>query len=117
MALRTLDSLEARGRVVVRCDLNVPLKDSRITDDGRIRASVPTLQKLRDAHARIVVAAHLGRPKAVQLAVLVDRGHRELPIRADLVGKNLPTARSQKVAVRLAEVDGVDEVRVTEVQP
>jgi pyrimidine operon attenuation protein / uracil phosphoribosyltransferase len=50
----------------------------------------------------------------VQLAVLVDRGHRELPIRADYVGKNLPTSRSQSVKVRLAEVDGVDEVLVTE---
>ncbi len=51
-----------------------------------------------------------GRPRAIQLAVLVDRGHRELPIRADYVGKNLPTARSEQVHVRLAEVDGVDEV-------
>jgi pyrimidine operon attenuation protein / uracil phosphoribosyltransferase len=50
----------------------------------------------------------------VQLAVLVDRGHRELPIRADYVGKNVPTARSQSVKVRLAETDGVDEVLVTE---
>jgi pyrimidine operon attenuation protein/uracil phosphoribosyltransferase len=54
----------------------------------------------------------LGRPRAVQLAVLVDRGHRELPIRADYVGKNVPTSRAQQVRVRLAEVDGVDEVRV-----
>jgi pyrimidine operon attenuation protein/uracil phosphoribosyltransferase len=51
-----------------------------------------------------------GRPMAVQLAVLVDRGHRELPIRADYVGKNVPTARGEEVAVRLAEVDGVDGV-------
>jgi pyrimidine operon attenuation protein/uracil phosphoribosyltransferase len=56
----------------------------------------------------------LGRPRAVQLAVLVDRGHRELPIRADYVGKNLPTSRGQSVRVRLAETDGVDEVLVTE---
>lgn len=51
-----------------------------------------------------------GRPRAVQLAVLVDRGHRELPIRADYVGKNLPTARSEEVAVLLTEVDGRDAV-------
>jgi pyrimidine operon attenuation protein/uracil phosphoribosyltransferase len=51
-----------------------------------------------------------GRPSAIQLAVLVDRGHRELPIRADFVGKNLPTALDQKVQVHLEEVDGVDEV-------
>ena len=56
----------------------------------------------------------LGRPRGVQLAVLVDRGHRELPIRADFVGKNVPTARTQQVRVHLAETDGVDEVLVTE---
>lgn len=53
-----------------------------------------------------------GRPRAVQLAVLVDRGHRELPIRADYVGKNVPTSRTEDVAVRLVETDGVDEVRL-----
>jgi pyrimidine operon attenuation protein / uracil phosphoribosyltransferase len=51
-----------------------------------------------------------GRPAAVRLAVLVDRGHRELPIRADFVGKNIPTSREEAVVVHLAEVDGVDEV-------
>jgi pyrimidine operon attenuation protein/uracil phosphoribosyltransferase len=55
----------------------------------------------------------LGRPRLVQLAVLVDRGHRELPIRADYVGKNLPTSRSERVQVRLAEHDGFDEVRIS----
>ena len=53
-----------------------------------------------------------GRPQLVQLAVLVDRGHRELPIRADYVGKNLPTSRAEKVQVNLVEHDGVDEVRI-----
>ena len=58
-----LDGDPAKGRCVfVRADLNVPLDGDRITDDGRIRASLPTLQKLRDAGARILVAAHLGRP-------------------------------------------------------
>jgi pyrimidine operon attenuation protein/uracil phosphoribosyltransferase len=51
-----------------------------------------------------------GRPSAVRLAVLVDRGHRQLPIRADYVGKNLPTALSERISVKLQEVDGVDEV-------
>ena len=51
-----------------------------------------------------------GRPAAVRLAVLVDRGHRQLPIRADYVGKNLPTALSERISVRLSEVDGIDEV-------
>ncbi|HEY2644471.1 MAG TPA: phosphoglycerate kinase [Galbitalea sp.] len=64
MALRTIESLGnlAGKRVVVRCDLNVPLKDGEITDDGRIRASVPTLQLLTKAGARVVVVSHLGRP-------------------------------------------------------
>jgi pyrimidine operon attenuation protein/uracil phosphoribosyltransferase len=51
-----------------------------------------------------------GRPAAVRLAALVDRGHRQLPIRADYVGKNLPTALTERISVRLLEVDGVDEV-------
>ena len=51
-----------------------------------------------------------GRPQCIQLAVLVDRGHRELPIRADFVGKNVPTALSEQVKVLLTEVDGKDEV-------
>lgn len=55
-----------------------------------------------------------GRPTAIQLAVLVDRGHRELPIRADFVGKNLPTRRDEQVRVALAEVDGEDAVEVQE---
>jgi pyrimidine operon attenuation protein/uracil phosphoribosyltransferase len=55
----------------------------------------------------------LGRPRAVQLAVLVDRGHRELPIRADYVGKNVPTAATQSVRVSLTEIDGSDGVTVT----
>ena len=68
----------------------------------------------RSVRAALDALRDLGRPRAVQLAVLVDRGHRELPIRADYVGKNLPTSRSQSVRVRLVEVDGVDEVVVTE---
>lgn len=58
-----------------------------------------------------------GRPAAIQLAVLVDRGHRELPIRADYVGKNIPTARSERVAVRLRETDGADEVLIVKPGP
>ena len=55
-----------------------------------------------------------GRPQRVQLAVLCDRGHRELPFRPDYVGKNLPTARDERVNVRLEESDGVDEVTISE---
>lgn len=67
----------------------------------------------RTIRAALDALADLGRPAAVRLAVLVDRGHRELPIRADHVGKNLPSARSERVSVRVAEVDGVDEVTIS----
>ena len=66
----------------------------------------------RTIRAALDALADLGRPSAVRLAVLVDRGHRELPIRADHVGKNLPSARSERVSVRLAEVDELDEVTI-----
>jgi pyrimidine operon attenuation protein/uracil phosphoribosyltransferase len=63
----------------------------------------------RTIRAALDAVTELGRPRAIQLAVLVDRGHRELPIRADFVGKNLPTGVGEDVRVRLAETDGVDE--------
>lgn len=66
----------------------------------------------RTIRAALDAVSDLGRPGAVRLAVLVDRGHRELPIRADHVGKNLPTARTEKVKVHVTEVDGADEVRI-----
>ncbi|GAB3442525.1 bifunctional pyr operon transcriptional regulator/uracil phosphoribosyltransferase PyrR [Actinophytocola sediminis] len=78
-------------------DLLVILVDDVLYSGRTIRAA---LDALRDA----------GRPRAVQLAVLVDRGHRELPIRADYVGKNVPTSRGEEVHVRLAETDGHDAV-------
>jgi pyrimidine operon attenuation protein/uracil phosphoribosyltransferase len=56
----------------------------------------------------------IGRPRTVQLSVLIDRGHRELPIRADYVGKNVPTSRKEQIEVRLEEIDGVDEVVIGE---
>jgi pyrimidine operon attenuation protein/uracil phosphoribosyltransferase len=66
----------------------------------------------RTVRAAIEALFDYGRPERVQLAVLADRGHRELPIRPDYVGKNLPTARSERVYVRLEEIDGVDEVAI-----
>jgi pyrimidine operon attenuation protein/uracil phosphoribosyltransferase len=66
----------------------------------------------RTVRAALDALNDLGRPRAVQLAVLVDRGHRELPIRADYVGKNIPTALTENVRVLLSEVDGIDEVRI-----
>jgi pyrimidine operon attenuation protein/uracil phosphoribosyltransferase len=64
----------------------------------------------RTIRAALDALGEVGRPKSVQLAVLVDRGHRELPIRADFVGKNLPTSNTQSVSVKLMELDGSDEV-------
>jgi pyrimidine operon attenuation protein/uracil phosphoribosyltransferase len=66
----------------------------------------------RTARAAMEALLELGRPAAVRLAILVDRGHRELPIRADYVGKNVPTARGQRVLVNLEETDGEDGVIV-----
>jgi len=64
----------------------------------------------RTIRAALDALIDLGRPRAIQLLCLVDRGHRELPIRPDFIGKNVPTSRHEKVAVRLEEIDGVDEV-------
>jgi pyrimidine operon attenuation protein/uracil phosphoribosyltransferase len=64
----------------------------------------------RTIRAAMDALGEVGRPRTVQLGVLVDRGHRELPIRADYVGKNLPTSRSERVSVRLEEIDEQDEV-------
>ncbi len=81
--------------------------------DGRLVVLVDdVLYSGRSVRAALDALRDLGRPRAVQLAVLVDRGHRELPIRADYVGKNLPTSRTQQVKVHLAEIDGRDEVVV-----
>ncbi len=66
----------------------------------------------RTARAAIDAIFDYGRPARVQLAVLVDRGHRELPIRPDYVGKNIPTSQQQRVNVRVEEIDGVDEVTI-----
>jgi pyrimidine operon attenuation protein/uracil phosphoribosyltransferase len=70
----------------------------------------------RTTRAAIEALFDYGRPARVQLAVLVDRGHRELPLRPDYVGKNLPTARGERVNVHVVEVDGADEVTITELE-
>jgi pyrimidine operon attenuation protein/uracil phosphoribosyltransferase len=68
----------------------------------------------RSIRAALDALIDFGRPRQIQLAVLVDRGHRELPIRADYVGKNMPTVRLEEIQVRLEEIDGRDEVVVIE---
>jgi pyrimidine operon attenuation protein/uracil phosphoribosyltransferase len=92
------DTVEPEGGITGR---TVILVDDVLFSGRTVRAALDALNEL-------------GRPRAVQLAVLVDRGHRELPIRADYVGKNLPTARTQSVRVLLSETDGEDGVYVTE---
>ncbi|MDN5744126.1 MAG: bifunctional pyr operon transcriptional regulator/uracil phosphoribosyltransferase PyrR [Nocardioidaceae bacterium] len=68
----------------------------------------------RTIRAALDALSDFGRPAAVRLAILIDRGHRELPIRADHVGKNLPTARAERVTLRLVETEGEDEVRIVD---
>jgi len=79
-------------------------------DGKRIVLVDEVLYTGRTVRAALDTLTHLGRPARIQLAVLVDRGHRELPIRADYVGKNLPTSRSQRILVHLREVDGEEAV-------
>ena len=82
-----------------------------VSIDGRTIVLVDdVLYTGRTTRAALDALTDFGRPKSIPLVVLVDRGHRELPIKADYVGKNIPTARQESVQVRLLEVDGVDEV-------
>lgn len=101
-----LDAQSRRGALPVvgdtALDFNVTDRTVILVDD--------VLFTGRTIRAAIDAIFDYGRPPLVQLAVLVDRGHRELPIRPDYVGKNLPTARSERIAVRLQEIDGVDQV-------
>jgi pyrimidine operon attenuation protein/uracil phosphoribosyltransferase len=125
------------ARIEVFCGKNMPVGSLDITlyrDDLKMRGVRPLGETIepdggvtgkivvlvddvlfsgRSTRAALDALSELGRPSAVQLAVLVDRGHRELPIRADYVGKNVPTAHGQSVRVRLAELDGEDAVTVT----
>ena len=105
------DDLRLRpARALGRTDLPVGGVDGKtvvLVDD--------VLYSGRTVRAALDALTDLGRPRAVQLAVLVDRGHRELPIRPDYVGKNLPTSTSEHVHVRVRELDGLDEVAIAAV--
>jgi len=90
--------------VVRRTEINFSI------DDRRILLVDDVLYTGRTIRAALDALIDFGRPRAIQLIVLVDRGHRELPIKADYVGKNVPTSSSQSVQVRLQDIDGVDEV-------
>lgn len=92
------------------------LEDTQLPEGGVDERLVilvdDVLMSGRTVRAALDALRDEGRPRAVQLAVLVDRGHRELPIRADYVGKNIPTSRSERILVLIAERDGVDGVRI-----
>ncbi|MFC7492537.1 MULTISPECIES: bifunctional pyr operon transcriptional regulator/uracil phosphoribosyltransferase PyrR [unclassified Knoellia] len=99
-------------RQPTRAPLPTEIPDGGV--DGRTVVLVDdVLYSGRTVRAALDALADHGRPAAVRLAVLVDRGHRELPIRADHVGKNLPTAQTEKVRVRLADFDDADSVTIT----
>ncbi|MFG1933589.1 bifunctional pyr operon transcriptional regulator/uracil phosphoribosyltransferase PyrR [Mycobacterium sp. NPDC048908] len=91
-----------------------PLEDTSIPQGGIDGALVVLVDDVlytgRSVRSALDALRDIGRPRAVQLAVLVDRGHRELPLRADYVGKNVPTSRSENVKVRLSEIDGTDGI-------
>ena len=92
--------------VIRRTEINFSI------DDRLILLVDDVLYTGRTIRAALDALIDFGRPRAIQLVVLVDRGHRELPIRADYVGRNIPTSRQQSVQVRLTEIDGRDEVEV-----
>jgi pyrimidine operon attenuation protein / uracil phosphoribosyltransferase len=103
------DDLRLRG---VRALEPTVLPDDGV-DDRLVVLVDDVLFSGRSVRAALDALRDLGRPRAVQLAVLVDRGHRELPIRADYVGKNVPTSMAQDVQVQLTETDGADRVVIT----
>lgn len=90
----------------VNIDVDINNKIIILVDD--------VLYTCRTVRAAIDAVIDTGRPKALQLAVLIDRGHKELPIRADYVGKNIPTSREEKIAVHITEIDGEDSVKIFE---
>ena len=103
------DDLGIRGTPVVRgTDIPFSIKGKTVILVDDVLFTGRTIRAALDA------IIDLGRPQAIQLAILIDRGHRELPIRPDYVGKNLPTSRREAVAVRLREHDGEDRVVIEE---
>ena len=103
------DDLDMRGAPVIRgTDIPFSIKNKTVILIDDVLFTGRTIRAALDA------LIDLGRPKMIQLAILVDRGHRELPIRPDYIGKNLPTSKRESVAVRLREHDGEDRVVIEE---
>src|SRR5438046_970173 len=103
------DDLDLRGAPVIRgTDIPFSIKNKTVVLVDDVLFTGRTIRAALDA------LIDLGRPRSIQLATLIDRGHRELPIRPDYVGKNLPTSRRESVAVRLKEHDGEDRVVIEE---
>ncbi len=107
------DDLQTRG---TRSSLQRSSMPQDVTE-ARVVLVDDVLYTGRTVRAALEAILSYGRPQQIQLAVLVDRGHRELPIRADYVGKNLPTAQGEQVAVRVQEIDGRDEVVLVHQEP
>jgi pyrimidine operon attenuation protein / uracil phosphoribosyltransferase len=102
------DDISSLNRQPVIKSTNIPA-----SVDGKIIVLVDdVLYTGRSVRAALDALIDLGRPLSIQLAVLVDRGHRELPIRADFVGKNIPSSKDEEIQVRLTETDGMDEVAI-----
>ena len=103
------DDLDMRGAPVIRgTDIPFSIKNKTVVLVDDVLYTGRTIRAALDA------LIDLGRPMMIQLAILIDRGHRELPIRPDFIGKNLPTSKRQSVAVRLREHDGEDRVVIEE---
>ncbi|NOT33550.1 MAG: bifunctional pyr operon transcriptional regulator/uracil phosphoribosyltransferase PyrR [Candidatus Eisenbacteria bacterium] len=102
-------SLVAHQPVVGTTEIPVDIKDKILVLVDDVLYTGRTVRAAMDA-----LIDH-GRPRAIQLAVVVDRGHRELPIRADFVGKNVPTSKKEVIGVKLLEIDGIDSVVIKEI--
>ncbi|WP_426349455.1 bifunctional pyr operon transcriptional regulator/uracil phosphoribosyltransferase PyrR [Alloiococcus sp. CFN-8] len=106
-----------------RDDLSTEYESPRINDsnlgievkDKKVILVDDVLYTCRTARAAIDAVISSGRPQGIQLAVLIDRGHKELPIRADYVGKNIPTSKNELVSVNLMDIDGEDSVKIYDI--
>jgi pyrimidine operon attenuation protein / uracil phosphoribosyltransferase len=108
------DDLPAENRIHNQTKLRRPVVDGSGCSIDVAHKSIVLIDDVlytgRSTRAALDALTDIGRPESIQLAVLIDRGHRELPIRADFVGKNIPTARNEEIQVHVLETDGVDEV-------